>query len=78
MNFFSPQGLWHHKDFLKFWAGETINSIGSQVTAFALPMTAAITLHATPLQMGILSFLAFAPLMFLTLFAGVVIDRFPR
>ncbi len=78
MRFFSPQGLWRHKDFLKFWTGETINSIGSTVTAFALPMTAAITLHATPLQMGILSFLAFAPLVFLTLFAGVVIDRFPR
>jgi MFS family permease len=77
MRFFLPQGLWHHKDFLKFWTGETINEFGSQVTAFALPMTAVFTLHATAIQMGTLSFLAFAPMLFLTLFAGVVVDRFP-
>lgn len=78
MRFFSRQGLWHHKDFLKFWLGETISAFGSQVTAFALPITAALTLQATPIQMGLLSFLAFAPMLFLSLFAGVVIDRLPR
>ncbi|HEY4387984.1 MAG TPA: MFS transporter, partial [Ktedonobacteraceae bacterium] len=78
MCFFLPQGLWHHKDFLKFWMGETISAFGSQVSAFALPMTAALTLHATAIQMGVLSFLAFVPMLFLSLFAGVVVDRFPR
>src|SRR5258708_20190342 len=77
MRFFSLQGLWHHKDFLKFWIGETISAFGSQVTAFALPMTAALTLQATAIQMGLLSFLAFAPMLFLSRFAGVVIDRLP-
>jgi MFS family permease len=78
MRFFSLQGLWHHKDFLKFWTGETISAFGSQVTAFALPLTAALTLQATAIQMGLLSFLAFAPMLFLSLFAGVVVDRLPR
>jgi MFS family permease len=78
MSFFSRQGLWYHKDFLKFWLGETISAFGSQVTAFALPITAALTLHATPIQMGLLSFLAFAPMLFLSLFAGVAVDRLPR
>lgn len=78
MQFRLPQGLWHHKDFLKFWMGETISAFGSQVTAFALPITAALTLHATAIQMGVLSFLAFAPMLFLSLFAGVFVDRFPR
>jgi MFS family permease len=78
MRFFPPQGLWHHKDFLKFWTGETISAFGSQVTAFALPITATLILHATAIQMGVLSFLAFAPMLFLSLFAGVVVDRFPR
>lgn len=77
MRFFLPQGLWHHKDFLKFWTGETINAFGSHVTVFALPITAVFTLHATAIQMGVLSFLAFAPMLFLTLFAGVIVDRFP-
>lgn len=78
MHFFLPQGLRHHKDFLKFWTGETISAFGSQVTAFALPIAAALTLHATAIQMGVLSFLAFAPMLFLSLFAGVFVDRFPR
>jgi MFS family permease len=77
MRFFLPKGLWHHKDFLKFWTGETINAFGSQVTAFALPMTAVFTLHATAIQVGVLSFLAFVPMLFLTLFVGVVVDHFP-
>jgi hypothetical protein len=68
MRFFLPQGLWHYKDFLKFWTGETISAFGSQVTAFALPITAALTLHATAIQMGTLSFLAFALMLFLSLF----------
>jgi MFS family permease len=78
MRFFSRQSLWHHKDFRKFWLGETISTFGSQVTAFALPITAVLTLQATPIQMGLLSFLAFAPMLFLSLFAGVAVDRFPR
>jgi MFS family permease len=78
MRFFLPQGLWHHKDFLKFWTGETISAFGSQVTAFALPIVAALTLHATAIQMGVLSFFAFVPMLFLSLFAGVIVDRFPR
>lgn len=78
MRFFSPRGLWRNQDFLKFWTGETVSAFGSQVTAFALPITAAFTLHATALQMGVLSFLAFAPMLFLTLFAGVAVDRLPR
>jgi MFS family permease len=72
------QNLWRHKDFLKLWTGETISAFGSQITAFALPLTAVLVLGATPVQMGILSFLAFAPMLFLTLFAGVLVDRLPR
>ncbi len=78
MGFFSRQGLWHHKDFLRFWLGETISAFGSQVTAFAFPIIAALTLQATPIQMGLLSFFAFAPMLFLSLFAGVAVDRLPR
>ncbi|HEY0753180.1 MAG TPA: MFS transporter [Ktedonobacteraceae bacterium] len=78
MRFFSPQGLWHHKDFLTFWTGETISAFGSQVSAFALPIVAELTLHATAIQMGVLAFCAFAPMLFLSLFAGVIVDRFPR
>jgi MFS family permease len=67
--------LWRHPDFLKFWAAESISLIGSQVTTFALPLIAALTLNATPAQVGILNAAAFAPFLLLVLPAGVWIDR---
>jgi len=68
-------GLWLHRDFLKFWAGETISMFGTQVTALALPLTAVLMLQATPGQMGILGAAQFAPFLLITLLAGVWIDR---
>lgn len=68
-------GLWQNPDFLKFWAGETISFIGSQITTLALPLTAVLLLHATPLQMGLLGAAGYAPFLLFTLPAGVWIDR---
>jgi hypothetical protein len=48
-------GLWGHPDFMKLWVGETISLLGSQVTALALPLTAALILQASSEQMGILN-----------------------
>jgi MFS family permease len=67
--------LWRNADFMKYWLGETISLLGSQVTVLALPFTAVITLRATPLQLGILGAANFMPFFLLTLFAGVWIDR---
>ena len=47
--------LWHHPDFRKFWAGRTISLFGSEITMLALPLTAILTLDATPAQLGILT-----------------------
>jgi len=67
--------LWRHRDFLKYWAGETVSLFGTQVTALALPLTAVLILQATPAQMGILGAAQFAPFLLITLFAGVWTDR---
>src|SRR5262245_6935645 len=40
--------LWRRGDFLKLWTAETISVVGSQVTLLALPLTAALSLQATP------------------------------
>lgn len=37
---------------MKFWAGQTISVFGSAITGLALPLTAVITLNATPAKMG--------------------------
>ncbi|MCW1969926.1 MAG: MFS transporter, partial [Anaerolineae bacterium] len=62
-------------DFNKLWFGETISSLGSSITQFALPLAAAQTLNATPTQMGWLSALAWLPMLFLGLFVGAWVDQ---
>jgi MFS family permease len=70
--------LWRQPDFLKLWAGQTVSQFGSQITLLALPLVAALTLEATPAQMGLLGAVEFAPFLILSLFAGVWVDRLPR
>ena len=72
------RGLLGNRDFLKLWTGQTISQFGSQVTQLALPLVAAVTLRATPRQMGLLGAAEFAPFLLLGLFAGVWADRLPR
>lgn len=72
-NFF--RGLWRDADFLKFWTGETFSLFGAQITGFAIPLVAAVTLQASPAQMGFLNASQFLPYLLITLFAGVWIDQ---
>ncbi|CAG0981840.1 MFS transporter [Dokdonella sp.] len=68
-------GLWLSADFRRMWASLTITSFGAQVTHLALPLTAAILLHATPLEMGVLVALETLPFALFSLQAGVLLDR---
>src|SRR4051812_15835806 len=71
-------GLWQNADFVKLWVGTTVSLIGSQVTGLALPLTAALTLAATPLQMGLLGAVEMLPWALIGLPAGAWVDRLPR
>lgn len=68
-------GLWRSADFRRLWATLTVTSFGAQVTNLALPLTAALLLSATPLQMGILVALESLPFALVSLHAGVLLDR---
>ncbi len=68
-------GLWQLRDFRRLWLSLTITSFGAQITNLALPLTAALLLHATPLQMGILVALETLPFALVSLHAGVLLDR---
>ena len=61
--------------FPALWPSLTITSFGAQITNLALPLTAALLLHATPLQMGMLVALETLPFALVSLHAGVLIDR---
>ena len=71
----SFHGLWRNPEFMKLWTSLTITSFGAQITNLALPLTAAVLLHATPWQMGVLVALETLPFALVSLHAGVLIDR---
>jgi MFS family permease len=62
----------------RFWLGESISVLGSQVTELALPLTAVLLLQATPAEMGLLTAIGFSPFLLFGLLAGVWADRFRR
>jgi len=70
--------LWHHRDFLKFWTGDTIAQFTGQISGLALPTIAILTLQVTGFQLGILNALGFIAFPVLGLFVGVWMDRVQR
>ena len=81
-SFFTPSrwldGLWRDRVFLKLWSSLTITHFGGQITFLALPLTAALLLNASPLEMGLLVAMEALPFPLFGLFAGVFIDRFRK
>ncbi|MGH3398557.1 MAG: MFS transporter, partial [Streptosporangiaceae bacterium] len=67
--------LWRDRDFLLLWGGQAVSQAGSQVTILALPLVAIVLLHATTLQVGLLSATATSAYLLVSLPAGVVADR---
>jgi MFS family permease len=67
--------LWRQPDFLRLWTAETISQVGTQLTIVAIPLIAALTLHATPFQMGLLTAAGGLPRLLVGLVAGVWVDR---
>lgn len=70
--------LWHNQDFMKFWLGETLSLLGTQVTNLALPLTAIYAFTASDDQVGVLRFLQLAPYICFALLFGVWVDRVSR
>lgn len=71
----AAESIWTDRDFVKLWAGETVSLIGTQITQFTLPLVAILTLHAGSFQVGLLNACRTAPIVVVSLFAGVWLDR---
>ncbi|MEZ0064107.1 MFS family permease [Streptacidiphilus sp. MAP12-20] len=69
------ESLWRNGDFLRFWLGETVSLLGTQVTNLALPLTAIRAFGASDAQVGVLRFLQLVPYLGLALLIGVWTDR---
>jgi hypothetical protein len=59
----------------RLWTSILISSFGGQVTLLALPLTAAVLLHAAAAQMGLLTAMELMPFALFSLPVGVWLDR---
>jgi MFS family permease len=65
-------------DFGRVWAALSVSLLGTEITALALPLLAALTLGASALEMGVLAAAGQVPFLLFSLPAGAWIDRLPR
>ena len=71
-----PDGdLLRDATYRRLWSSILISSFGGQVTMLALPLTAAVLLHASPTQMGLLTAMEIVPFVLFSLPSGVWLDR---
>jgi len=74
------QSLWHHPNFLKLWASETISQFGTQFSGIAIPFTAYLltvnqSLAVASTEFGILNASGLLAFPLFALFIGVYVDR---
>jgi MFS family permease len=71
----SPTDLLRDATYRRLWTSILISSFGGQVTLLALPLTAAVLLHAAPTHMGTLTAVEIVPFVLFSLPTGVWLDR---
>jgi MFS family permease len=67
--------LWRHRDFRRLWAAQTVSRFGSMVSELALPLTAILVVHASTLQVGLLTAVESIAFLLVGLPAGAWVDR---
>src|SRR6516225_9770747 len=70
-----PDDLLRDQVYRRLFTSVLTSSFGGQITMLALPLTAAVLLHATPTQMGLLTAMEIVPFVLFSLPSGVWLDR---
>jgi MFS family permease len=63
---------------MRLWAAQTVSSFGSRIAREGFAMSAILSIHATPAELGVLAALARGPGAVIGLFAGHIVDRRSR
>ena len=72
----SPANL--GRGFNLFWTGQTVSMAGDKVTVFVVPALMIFALHASALQVGIVSMAQYLGIPLLGPVAGVLVDRWDK
>jgi MFS family permease len=67
--------LLRERSFKGYWLASIVSSLGDGVSSIAVPLVAAITLQANPIQIGYLTALAWLPGLILSIPLGMWVDR---
>lgn len=67
-----------NRDFRLLWAGHTVSQLGTSASMVAVPLVAVTTLHASALQVALLSAAVWLPWLLVGIPAGTLVDRLPR
>lgn len=70
-----PGDLLRDRVYRRLWTSILISSFGGQLTLLAIPLTAALLLHATPTEMAWLTAIEISAFILLSLPTGVWLDR---
>ncbi|WP_207229322.1 MFS transporter [Ktedonosporobacter rubrisoli] len=69
--------LWRNQDFLLLWSGQIVSTIGTNMSALALPLLVLALTHS-PAQAGLVAALQMLPYLLFSLPVGALIDRWDR
>lgn len=72
-----PQSLWRNRDYLLLWSGQALSDIGGALSDLAYPLLV-LAITRSPAQAGFVAALDALPAILLSLFAGVLVDRWDR
>ena len=66
-----------HKNFRYFWMGQCASLIGTWMQSIGQSWLV-LSITNSPLLLGVLGVVQFLPITFFSLFAGVIVDKFPK
>ena len=69
--------IWRNRDFVLLWSGRLVSTLGSGISAIALPLLVLSITHS-PAKAGLVAATAGAPYFLLSVPAGVAVDRWNR
>ncbi|GCE15411.1 MFS transporter [Tengunoibacter tsumagoiensis] len=69
--------LWHNRDFLLLWSGQTLSSVGTAVSLLAFPLLI-LAVTRSPAQAGFISAMRSLTYLLFVLPAGALVDRWDR